>query len=115
VRLRTTSIANTDIAEAALWLKQQRPGLADAFLNAVEGAFKQIVSAPLACSTFVSPSVRFRITERTKIVGRFAYRIIFSLQADEVIVVAVAHAHRDLDEIVRDRVAAEDRNESDPA
>jgi hypothetical protein len=107
VKLRTTSIADADVAEAALWMDQQREGLGIAFLEAVEQTFAQILSGPLACPTLVLPNITFKAMLRSKIVGRFPYRAIFTLHADEVIVVGVLHAHRDFETILRSRVGSE--------
>jgi hypothetical protein len=104
VKLRTTSIADVDVAEAGLWMDQQQTGLGATFLEAVERTFAQIVGRPLAFPTFVSSKFVFKSPLRSATVDSSAYRVIFSVQADEVVVVAVLHAHRDLDTILSTRV-----------
>ena len=104
MKIRTSSIADVDVAEAALWLEQQQSSLGAAFLEAVDKTFAQIVSRPLACPTFVSSKFTFKSPLRSAAIGTFEYRAIFIVQADEVQVVAVWHAHRDLDTILSARV-----------
>jgi hypothetical protein len=104
VKLRTTSIADMDVAEAGLWMEQQQAGLGATFLEAVERTFAQIVSRPLSFPTFVSSKFVFKSALRSATVDSSAYRVIFSVQSDELIVVAVLHPHRDLDTILSTHV-----------
>jgi toxin ParE1/3/4 len=104
VRLRTTSIADADVVDSALWLDREQAGLGSVFVDAVEAVFQSIVTAPLACPTFNLPSVQFKSSLRSKLVGRFPYLVIFTLQGNEVVIVGVLHMHRDLESILRSRV-----------
>jgi len=104
VKLRTTSIADVDAAEAALWLEQQQPGLGDRFLEALDKTFAQIANRPQSSPTLVSSKIVFKAPLRSATIGSFEYRVIFSIQADEVVIVGVLHGHRDLDTILSKRV-----------
>ena len=102
--LRTASIADRDIVESALWLDRQQPGLGDDFLASVNATFAEIGRQPLACPTLNLPDVNFKSVLRWHSIGRFPHLAIFTVQADEILVVAVAHGHRDLETILRLRV-----------
>ena len=104
MKLRTTSIADADIAAAALWLDQRNPGHGYTFMDAVDRTFKTITNAPLACPTYISPDFTFKLPLRSRVVGAFEHRIIFALQSDEIQVVAVLHPSRNLDSILSERV-----------
>jgi hypothetical protein len=104
VRIRTTSIADADVAESALFLEQTQPGLGSTFLDAVDATFASIVAAPLACPTIVLPDIKFKFPLRFKQVDRFPYRVIFTVVTDEAAVVSVLHSNRDLEFILRARV-----------
>lgn len=49
-------------------------------------------------------SVTFKLELRWAHVGRFGYLAIFHVTADEIVVIAVVNAHRDLESILRGRV-----------
>lgn len=104
MKLRTTSIADADVAEAALWLENEQAGLGSVFLDAVAEAFTKIADGPLTCPTLNAPNISFKVPLRSKMIGRFPYRAIFALQGDDIIVVGVLHGHRDLETILRSRV-----------
>jgi hypothetical protein len=104
VRFRTTSIADSDVAEAALWLEGQQLGLGTTFVDAIDSTFRQIRSAPLACPTFVLANVNFKAALRSRYIEGFSHQAIFTVQSDEVVVVAVLHPHRDVESILRSRV-----------
>jgi hypothetical protein len=69
--LRTTSVAERDVVESALWLDQQRPGLGGDFLAEVEAAFAHIRKSPNACPTLDIPGDSFRSVLRWQSIGRF--------------------------------------------
>jgi len=104
VRIRTTSIADADVAQSAIFLEQTQSGLGSTFIDAVDATFANILDAPLACPTLVLPAIEFKFPLRFKQIGRFPYRVIFTVVKDEVVVVSVLHSNRDLESILRARV-----------
>ena len=104
MNLHTASPADNDVVEAAVWFERQQSGLGDDFLNDVEAAFEQMQQAPLVCPTLQLEGVAFKLELRWTHVGRFGYLAIFHVVGDEIVIVAVVSAHRDLESILRARV-----------
>src|SRR5437868_1543252 len=104
MQLRTASVAEQDIVGASLWLDQQQLGSGDEFQVAMIETAASIACAPLACPTFVAERTPFKSTLRWRAVGRFPYLAIFTVENDEVLIVAVLHNRRDLEAILRQRV-----------
>jgi hypothetical protein len=102
--LRTSSIADRDTIEAALWLDQQKLGLGDDFVTAVRETFEQIKQMPLACPTLNFATTNFKYPLRWRVVGRFPHLAIFTVQANEILVVGILHPSRDLEAVLRSRV-----------
>jgi hypothetical protein len=102
--LRTASIAEQDIVEAALWLDQQPWGSGADFLVAVRETASAIAQAPLACPTLVLSETPFKSTLRWRSIGRFPYLAIFTFEKHEILIVGVLHNRRDLETILRARV-----------
>ncbi len=92
MRVRVLSPALDEISSAALWFDSQRAGLGDEFWRSVDAMLTQIEENPLrfAKSEFATSEIDLRFA----VVRRFQYVIHFAIQADEVQVVAVAHAAR---------------------
>jgi hypothetical protein len=102
--LRTASVAERDIVESALWLDQQQAGLGSDLLTAVEETLAEIERRPLACPTLSLSGATFKSQLRWLTVGRFPYLAIFTVSGDDILVVAILHAHRDLESILRARI-----------
>jgi plasmid stabilization system protein ParE len=81
------SDANLELAEAALRYDQQAPGRGERFLGAVADAQWLIQTHPEIGVPY------FRKTRRW-LVRRFPYAIIYRVEVDRILVVAVAHAKR---------------------
>ncbi len=104
MRLGTTSIADTDVTEAAVWLDRTQPGLGDVFLDDVDATFTRIQDDPFICPTLFSSTVTFKVPLRFKRVSRFPYRVFFTIAGDELVVVAVLHSNRNIEAILQARV-----------
>jgi plasmid stabilization system protein ParE len=102
--LRTASIAERDIIDASLWLDQQQFGSGADFQAAMHETAASITQAPLACPTLIFAGTHFRKTLRWRFVGRFPYLAVFSVNGDEILIVAVLHKQRDVESILRARV-----------
>jgi plasmid stabilization system protein ParE len=105
--LRTTSLAEADVVDAAVWFERQRLGLGDDFLTDMDAAFAAIQQAPLACPTLHLEGVTFRLDLRWTRAGRFSFLVVFHIAGDEIVIDAVVHGHRDLEAILRTRVGAQ--------
>lgn len=87
-RVVWTSLAERDLAVAALWYGDQQPALDEPFLSAVRHA---------ATSAAESPHIYARVLNdlRRVLVHRFPYALIFRERPDEILVLACYHLHRE--------------------
>ena len=85
VRLRPE--AEEDLADAAAWYEDQRPGLGREFLDRVVSAFESIAERPNMYATV------HRSTRRA-LIHRFPFGIYYRIETDSIVVVAVMHGSR---------------------
>jgi len=79
--------AEAEINEAKLYYNLQSPGLGNLFLAEVEKSLSQIANFPKA-----TPLVRDNI--RKKILPCFPYSLLYSIQTNQIRILAVAHHKR---------------------
>ena len=92
MKLRSLSAAEKEASEAALWYEDRRIGLGDEFFLALAETTAKIAATP---SRFeVLPTSRAKGRVRRAPMSRFPYSVIYKLESDEIVVVAVAHASR---------------------
>ena len=87
MRLRLLAQARADLADAMTWYKSKSEILAQAFLGDFEKTANLIESHPLAWSEMSEGVRRCRFS-------RFPYALIYVLEKDQCLVLAVAHLHR---------------------
>lgn len=80
--------AETELAEAFDWYERRLPGLGAEFLLAVDTAVAAILSNPL------QHPVVYRNVRRA-LVRRFPYQVLFLMEENIIVVVAVFHGARD--------------------
>jgi len=80
--------AQADLATARDWYEQQRPGMGDTFIDAVDEVHGRIAAMPE-----LHPLV-LRGVRRTKLRG-FPYLTYYRVLSDRVEVIAVLHGSRD--------------------
>ena len=80
-------LAEQELNEAASYYNAASPGLGTVFLDEVEYAVKQILEHPEA-----APLVN-RVVRR-KLVRRFPYSVMYSVQTDTIRILAVANQKR---------------------
>jgi plasmid stabilization system protein ParE len=80
-------LAAADVEEAYRWYQEQRSGLGDEFLEAVQLALQNAVSTPLAY-----PQVHR--DKRRVLLRRFPYSLIYRLIEDQVVVLGCLHGRR---------------------
>jgi toxin ParE1/3/4 len=79
--------ADAEMIDAAKYYETSSHGLGFSFLLEVESATGQIAVNPDACG-LISDSIR------RKILRRFPYSILYSIESDRIRIVAVAHHQR---------------------
>lgn len=82
--------AEAEAAQAAMWYENKQAGLGNEFLNELETAFQIIESNPTGQPLLESTDPPIRRT----LIKRFPYLVIFAVRDEDVLVIAVAHAHR---------------------
>jgi hypothetical protein len=90
--IRILEAAAEEVAEAAAWYEEQRPGLGEDFSHAIEAALDLLADDIVPLSA-VSGSAAARGAKRL-VLKRFPYDVVVREAADEVIVVAFAHHSR---------------------
>ncbi|HEV7486043.1 MAG TPA: type II toxin-antitoxin system RelE/ParE family toxin [Thermoanaerobaculia bacterium] len=79
--------AKAEVVEAAAYLESQRPGYGDRFLAAFESARQFVINHPRSGRPETSDV-------RAWPVQGFSYSIVYTLDEDEVFIVAVRHHRR---------------------
>jgi plasmid stabilization system protein ParE len=79
--------AARELADAASFYEAECPGLGRTFLAEIEVALQLLKQFPEA-----SPLLRGRL--RRKVLPRFPYMLLYSLQADQIRILVVAHEKR---------------------
>ncbi|MCA9094567.1 MAG: type II toxin-antitoxin system RelE/ParE family toxin [Planctomycetaceae bacterium] len=90
--LHVLAEARLEGAEASLWYEDQRIGLGEQFLAALQAAFDRIADDPSSLARLEMYSGRYDV-RRYRLKG-FPYGVIFYIQGEDVVVVAVCHARR---------------------
>ena len=80
--------AAADVEDAYLWYEEQRPGLGDEFLIAVESSLQAVRSHPEAWP------VVYRETRRA-LLHCFPHGLFYRLYGQRIVIVACMHASRD--------------------
>ncbi len=86
-RISFHPLAEQELNEAASYYNAASPGLGTTFLDEVEHAVKQILEHPEA-----APLVH-RVVRR-KLVRRFPYSVMYSVQTDMIRILAIANQKR---------------------
>lgn len=86
--IRLLEPARLELDEAINWYGSQAPGLGDAFLIEALRVFRLIEQYPLAWSHLGENTRRCRLS-------RFPYGAIYSPDDTGIVIVAVAHLHRE--------------------
>jgi toxin ParE1/3/4 len=84
--------AESEAEEAARWYEGQRDGLGNEFLDELARGLETIETSPHAFTRLGSPRSAREV--RRFVLQRFPFKIIYEVRANEVLVLAVAHARR---------------------
>lgn len=96
MKVRFISPANIELDEAVRYYDHQLPGLGFRFFQEVDTAIERIRLMPEGWT---------KIGERTRrcLIKGFPHALLYTIEADEILITAVAHLHRD-PEHYRDRI-----------
>ncbi len=79
--------AETELDQAYQWYEQQQPGLGKQFLSEFDAAIRRITAFPKSY-------VLIDTDIRRCLIKRFPYGVLYGIDRQSIIVVAVAHLHR---------------------
>jgi plasmid stabilization system protein ParE len=87
VKVSFLVLAQRELDDAAAWYNEQAVGLGQEFLDELDRTVRRAVAFPLFCPE-IEPGVR------RCLLARFPYGLIYGLDQETIVVVAVAHLHR---------------------
>jgi len=87
MRIRFLELAQHEIDDAVAWYSERQEELGRDFLDELDRAIRRIMSFPLA-STEIDQGIR------RCLLARFPYGVIYGIDDESIVVIAVAHLHR---------------------
>ncbi len=87
MKIRFLKPAQFEVDDAVSWYNSQLPGLGTQFLDDLDRTIKRISAFPYASQKIGSEF-------RRCLLSRFPYGIIYRVDKNEILIVAVAHLHR---------------------
>jgi toxin ParE1/3/4 len=93
MKLRVLAEARKETERAAEWYDEQRLGLGEDFLQELESVYTNIEDHPHRPLRITIAGLEEREFHRV-ILRRFPYKVIYEVDDDEIVVLAVAHARR---------------------
>ncbi len=88
MKVRFLKPAQSEVDDAFIWYETQSPGLGTQFLDEFDRSVRRISAYPLASSEIDDGL-------RRCLLSRFPYGIIYGIDSETIVVVAVAHLHRE--------------------
>jgi plasmid stabilization system protein ParE len=88
VKIRFLTVAKRELDDAFVWYESQSAGLGHDLLDDLDRAVHRIKTYPDSC-TELMPGLR------RALLSRFPYGLIYAQEADAIVIVAVAHLHRE--------------------
>ena len=85
--LRVLALAQQELDDAVEWYNGQATGLGQEFLDDVDRAIRRTVSFPMSAPEIDSGVHRCLLT-------RFPYGLIYGIDRNTIVLLAVAHLHR---------------------
>ena len=87
MKVHFLTLAQQELDNAVVWYNQQTEGLGQEFLDEVDRTVRRVIRFPKSC-----PEIETGI--RRGLIARFPYGLIYGVDGDAIVVVAVAHLHR---------------------
>ena len=88
MKLRFLILAQRELDEAVAWYNEQAAGSGQEFLDELDRVVRRAVTFPMSCPE-IEPVVR------RCLLARFPYGLIYGVDRKTIVVVAVAHLHRE--------------------
>jgi toxin ParE1/3/4 len=80
--------ADLEVVQSADWYDSEKPGLGASFLDEIDAALRRISATPDAFGTLTRDI-------RMHLLHHFPYGIVYRVEADRILVIAVMHLHRE--------------------
>ena len=87
MNVRFLTLAQHEVDEAVVWIDERAEGKGILFLDELDRVVRLVKAYPLA-STEIEPEIR------RCLFARFPYSLIYGIDDDTIVVVAVAHSRR---------------------
>src|SRR5262245_52954887 len=87
MKIRFLTLAQREVDDAVVWYEQQAEGLSRDFLDELDRIVRLVRIYPLMGKQIESEIRRFLLM-------RFPYSLIYGIDEDTIVVIAVAHQHR---------------------
>lgn len=87
MKVRFLTLAQQELDDATAWYDERAEGLGQEFLDELDRTVRRAISFPRSC-----PEIEAGI--RRCLIARFPYGLIYGIDDDTIVVVAVAHLHR---------------------
>jgi plasmid stabilization system protein ParE len=87
MKIEFLAIAQAELDEAYQWYETQQTSLGLRFLNEIDASLRRIVTYP-------ESFIQLNSGIRRCLVKRFPYGILYGIDVDKIIVVAIMHLHR---------------------
>lgn len=88
MKIRFLVLAQRELDDAVVWYNEQAAGLGQQFLDELDRAVRRTVAFPMSCPE-IEPEVR------RCLLARFPYGLIYGIDRETIVVVAVAPLHRE--------------------
>lgn len=88
MKVRLLAAARQELDDAVAWYDEQAPGLGREFLDEIDRAVRRAAAFPMSCPE-IEPDMR------RCLLARFPYGLIFGVDGQTLVIVAVAHLHRE--------------------
>ena len=88
IKIRFLNLADREVDDAVRWYEEQAEGLSRDFLDELDRVVRLVRIYPLM-ATQIEPDIR------RFLFSRFPYSLIYGLDQETIVVIAVAHQHRE--------------------
>ena len=88
MKLRFLILAQRELDDTVAWYNEQAAGLGQEFLDELDRVVRRAVTFPMSCPE-IEPGVR------RYLLARFPYGLIYGVDGETLVVIAVAHLHRE--------------------
>ncbi|CBE70193.1 MAG: type II toxin-antitoxin system RelE/ParE family toxin [Candidatus Methylomirabilis oxygeniifera] len=88
MKVRFLTLAQQELDDAVAWYNEQTTGLGQEFLDELDRVVRRAVTFPMSCPE-IEPGVH------RCLLARFPYGLIYGVDRETIVVVAVAHLHRE--------------------